>query len=40
MFLDHGTIYKLLKSTTYLKIRFLVRKCVDYLMINICADNV
>ena len=31
---------ELLKSATYLKIRFLVRKCVDYLMIDICADNV
>ena len=31
---------ELLTSATYLKIRFLVRKCVDYLMIDICADNV
>ena len=31
---------ELLESATHLKIIFLVRKCIDYLMINICAENV
>ena len=31
---------ELLESATHLKITFLVRKCIDYLMINICANNV
>ena len=31
---------ELLKSAISLKLTFLVRKCIDYLMINICADNV